>query len=248
MTIGTIDDSQRKAASVAGLSYLVALVALVLATFGFHGGLVVEGNAAQTAANITSHEVLFRVGVAFDVIHVTAVLVLLTSLYVILKRVSPGLALLATVFRFMYALAWVPVILNQFDALRFLSGSDYVQGVEAGRLQTLASFALARNQDTFYFGFLFLAFASTVCSYLWLQAKYIPRALAVFGVIGSVWCVFSTFAFLIFPNFANVVNPWLFDPPMDLFELALSIWLLVKGLSLNTQLSPTTPKSLRVET
>jgi len=189
-----------------------------------------DGNAAQTATNITTHEVLFRVGIAFDAIHFTSVLVLLTALYVILKRISPGIALLATIFRLVYALVWVPLILNQFDALRLLKGPDYPQGFDVGHLQILASFALARNLDTFYLGFLFFALASTLCSYLWLQSKYIPKSLAGFGLIASIWCVISTFAFLIFPNFANVVNPWLFDPPMDLFELVLSIWLLVKGL------------------
>jgi len=115
----------------------------------------------------------------------------------------------------------------------FPCASDFTanpQGFDAGHLQILASFALARNLDTFYLGFLFFALTSTLCSYLWLQSKYIPKSLAGFGLIASIWCVISTFAFLIFPNFANVVNPWLFDPPMDLFELVLSIWLLVKGL------------------
>jgi len=224
-----IDESQRRAAKVAALSHVVAIVALVLATFGFQNGLVLEGNAAQTAINITTHEVLFRFGIAFDAIHFTSVLVLLTALYVILKRVSPGVALLAMIFRLVYALTWVPLILNKFDALRLLKGPDY-PGFETGRLQILASFSLAKNLDTFYLGFLFFALASTLCSYLWLQSKYIPKALAGFGFISSIWCVISTFAFVIFPNFANVVNPWLFDPPMDLFELVLSIWLLVKGL------------------
>ena len=34
-----------------------------------------------------------------------------------------------------------------------------------------------------------------------------------------------------FPGFADVVSLWWFDSPMVLFELALSGWLLFKGLS-----------------
>jgi hypothetical protein len=77
---------------------------------------------------------------------------------------------------------------------------------------------------------LFGALASTVCGYLWLKSRYIPRALAAFGVISSGWCAASTFVFYIFPDFAKVVNLWLFDSPMATFELALSFWLLFKGL------------------
>ena len=45
-----------------------------------------------------------------------------------------------------------------------------------------------------------------------------------------VWCAICTFVFIIFPNFAKVVNLWWFDSPMGIFEMALSFWLLFKGL------------------
>jgi len=54
--------------------------------------------------------------------------------------------------------------------------------------------------------------------------------LAVFGVISSVFCAACTFVFIIFPDFARVVNLWWFDSPMGIFEMALSFWLLFKGL------------------
>jgi hypothetical protein len=36
--------------------------------------------------------------------------------------------------------------------------------------------------------------------------------------------------FLIFPHFNKVVNDYIFDTPMALFELIVSFWLLFKGL------------------
>jgi 4-amino-4-deoxy-L-arabinose transferase-like glycosyltransferase len=54
--------------------------------------------------------------------------------------------------------------------------------------------------------------------------------LAIFGVIGSAWCVFCAFIYLIFPNFNKIVNDYIFDSPMALFELVVSFWLLFKGL------------------
>ena len=66
--------------------------------------------------------------------------------------------------------------------------------------------------------------------YLWFKAKYIPRPLAAWGVISSVFCAACTFAFIIFPDFAKVVNLWWFDTPMSIFDIALSFWLLFKGL------------------
>jgi hypothetical protein len=54
--------------------------------------------------------------------------------------------------------------------------------------------------------------------------------LALFGVISSAFCVLCAFIYLIFPGFAQPVNPYWFDSPMALFEMALSFWLLFKGL------------------
>jgi hypothetical protein len=42
--------------------------------------------------------------------------------------------------------------------------------------------------------------------------------------------VFCAFVYLIFPNFNKIVNDYIFDSPMALFELIVSLWLLFKGL------------------
>jgi uncharacterized protein DUF4386 len=64
MTIGTIDESQRKAATVVGFSYLFALPPAIFAEFYVRTQLIVFDNAAQTARNIMVHERLFRLGTA----------------------------------------------------------------------------------------------------------------------------------------------------------------------------------------
>jgi len=56
MTIGTIDESQRKAATVVGFSYLFALPPAIFAEFYVRTQLIAFDNAAQTARNIMAHE------------------------------------------------------------------------------------------------------------------------------------------------------------------------------------------------
>jgi hypothetical protein len=230
MIISTIDESQRKAARVAGFAYLISFASVVSVEFGIHERLIVSGNPAETARNIMAHERLFRVGIAGDLIYCAAVVVLLIALYVILKPVSRGLALLAAFWRFVWVLMWVLMTVNLFDALRLLSGADYLRVLDAERLQTLARLYLNARGDQYYVGLLFCGLASTVCSCLWFKSTYIPRALAAFGVIASLFCAACTFTFIIFPNFDNVVNLWWFDTPMGIFDIALSFWLLFKGL------------------
>jgi Domain of unknown function (DUF4386) len=230
MTIELIENSQRTAAKVAGLAYLITTATVVYVNFGIHDHLIVENNA-ETARNILAHERLFRIGIAGDLIYCAGVVVLLTALYVILKPVNRGVALLAAFWRLLCVLMWLVMTLNLFDALRLLTGADYLQAFEAERLQALASLYLGTRFDYYYVGLLFGALASTACGYLWLKSRYIPRALATFGVISSVFCVACTLVFYIFPNFDKTVNLWWFDSPMTLFDIALSFWLIIKGLA-----------------
>jgi hypothetical protein len=228
MTNSAIEESQRKAARVAGFTFLFAMMIVVLANYGINFRLIVPGNAVDTARNIMVHETLFRLNIACNLIYVVNVLVLLSALYVILKPVNRNLALIAAFCRLVYALMWGVTALNMLGALRLLGDAAYLPVFDADQLQTLARLHI--SIDAYYVGLPFWGLASTVCSYLWLKSKYIPRGLAVFGVLSSFWCVFCAFAFIVFPHFETTVNAYLFDMPLVIFELALGFWLLLRGL------------------
>ena len=231
MTSSGIDHSQRTAAKVAGLAYLLTFAAVVYVNFAIHDRLIVAGSAGETARNILAHERLFRVGIVGDLFYCVGVVVLLTALYVILKPVNPGLALLAALWRLVWVLMWLAMTLQLFDALRLLSGADYLHALDAEKLQGLARFDVGTRFDYYYVGLLFSALASTVCGFLWFKSRYIPRALAAFGLVSSAFCVACTLVFYIFPDFDRTVNLWWFDTPMGIFVIVLSFWLLLKGLN-----------------
>ena len=230
MAISSIDDSQRTAAKVAGLSYLFTIAIVVFANYALLNPLIVPGNAAETARNIVTHETQFRIVTVCFLIYSAGVVVLLTALYLILRPVNRGLALVAALFRLVFALLWLLTTLNLLNALRLLGSASYLQVFEANRLQALARLHIAAGFDDYYVGLPFFGLAATVCAYLWLKSNYIPKGLAAFGVISSAWCVICAFVFLIFPHFNKIVNDYWFDSPMAIFELALSFCLLFKGL------------------
>lgn len=230
MTSTTITSSQRKAAKVAGLTFLVTFALVVIVNFGILGSLLVENNATETARNILANEQLFRIGITCNLIFSTGLIVLFTALYVIIKPINQGLALLGTIWRLVWVLMWLLITLNLFDALRLISGGTYLGAFDAVQLEALGRFHIAKGIDYYYVGLLFTALASTLYSYLWLKSGYIPRALAVFGILASAFCVGCTFIFNIFPHFDQIVNLWWFDMPMAIFDIVLSFWLLFKGL------------------
>ena len=231
MKIETIDESQRKAARLAGFTFLLAMTIVVLANYGISFRLIVPGNAVDTARNIMAHETLFRINIACNLIYVMNLVVQLAALYVVLKPVNRNLALVATFSRLIFALMWGISALDSLGALRLLSNAAYLPVFQADQLQTLARLHIAASFDEYYVGLPFWALASTVCSYLWFKSRFIPRALAAFGVISSAWCIICAFAFIVFPSFETTVNAYWFDVPMTIFEMALGLWLLFKGLS-----------------
>lgn len=229
MAIPTIDASQRKAAKIAGLAYLLSFSSVVLVNFGIVLRLIVPSDPAQTARNILAHEQLFRIGAVGDLIYCAGIIVVLTALYVVLKPVDQNLAMLAAFGRLVHGFTHLLATINLFTALRLLSVADYSRAFGPDQLPVLVRLYLS-GFDHYYVGLVFWASAATIGSYLWWKSNYIPRALAAVGVLSSAWGAACALILLILPNFRSVVNWWWYDSPLGLFELALSFWLLFKGL------------------
>jgi hypothetical protein len=248
-----IEKSQRIAAKIAGASGLLAVVIVVFGNYALLSPLVVSGDAANTARNLMAHQTQVRIVLTCFLAYGISVVALLSALYVVLKPVNRLLAILGALFRLVFAFLWLLTTLNLLGALRLLGTASYLQLFEPDRLQVLARLHIAASFDDYYVGLPFFALAATVCACLWLKSRYIPRPLAVFGVIASAWCVICAFVFLIFPGFDKIVNAYWFDSPMAIFELIVSVWLLVKGIGASTDGDPhpigsgsTRPISLRL--
>jgi Domain of unknown function (DUF4386) len=225
-----IDNSQRIAAKVAGIAGLLAFVLVVFGNYVLLEPLIVARNATDTAHNILAHQTQFRFALACFITYDIGGIVLLTALYVIFAPVNRDLALAGALFRLVFVMLWLVAPLNSLGALRLLSDASYLQVFEPDRLQALARAQIATSFDDYYVGLPFFGLAATVSAWLWLKSGYIPKGLSIFGVIASAWCVFCAFVYLIFPNFNKIVNDYVFDTPMALFELIVSFWLLFKGL------------------
>ena len=237
MAISTIDESQRKAARVVGFTYLLTDATAIFAEFVVRSRLVVYNNAAKTAANIMASERLFRLSVAGDLVGFATDVVLIVALYVILKTVNRNLALLAAFWRLIETFTEVVMTLSSFDVLRLLSGAACLRAFEVDRLQAMAMLSIGAHDAGYEVAMFFFGLGSAVFSYLWLKSRYIPRALAAWGLVASLLAAASPLGFAILPNFANIVEPWSYVP-IAVFEIALALWLLVRGLRPPDQLSP----------
>jgi hypothetical protein len=230
VTSGTIDQTQRTAARAVGYSYLAAMVLALFTGFYVVAHLIVAGDAAQTARNIIAHERLFRVGIASDLLAFAVDVVLIASLYLVLKPVNHGLALLAAFFRVIETAIMLVITLNYFDVLRYLSAADYLHPFELGQLQALARSSLGAHSTGYNIGLMFAGIGSTIFCCLWFKSRYIPRALAAWGVFASFMLGACCFAFIVFPDLARTLTIAVYGGPIFLFELSVGFWLIFKDL------------------
>jgi hypothetical protein len=228
------DAIQRRWARVVGFSYLFALVPSIFAEFYVSGRLIVSGNAIATAQNIIAHERLFRLGIASNLLVFAADVVLVTALYIVLERVNRRLALLAVFFRLIETTILIVAVLNDFYVLRLLSGASYLTTVNSDELAALARVSIGAHSSTYGVALLLFGFGSPVFCYLWLKSGYIPKPLAVWGLLASVWIGICAFAFIVFPELTKVITIGYYGGPIFLFELTIGLWLLFKSVRQGT--------------
>jgi hypothetical protein len=220
-----LEPAQHTAAKVAGFLYLFTMVTANFAEFYAHGRLIVVGDAAQTAGNIVASERLFRLGIVSNLITFAGCVILLLALYVVLKPINRNVALLAAFWRLVECAIFALIILNDFVALRLLSGEDYLRAFDAKQVQALA-YTFVRAHDAGYLiALVFFGLGSTVFAYLWFKSRYIPRALAAWGIFSSLVLAIVTLAIMVFPSLVAVVIP-IYFVPIFIFEVTLGFWLL----------------------
>jgi hypothetical protein len=232
------DAIERRWARVVGFSYVFALLPSVFAEF-YVSGRLISDNAIVTAQNIIAHERLFRLGLASNLLVFAADVVMVTALYIVLERVNRRLALVATFFRLMETTILFVAVLNDFSVLRLLSGASYLTPVNSNELAALARVSIAAHTSAYGVALLLFGFGSPVFCYLWLRSGYIPKPLAVWGLLASVWIGVCSFAFIVFPDLKQVFTVGYYGGPIFLFELTIGLWLLFKGVRQGTLTSST---------
>lgn len=138
----TEDANRAGMVRLAGAAYLVIILCGVWAEGVVRSGLVAPGDPAGTASAIRDALPLFRASMLADAIMAVADIIVAILLYLLLRTVSPVLALLATAFRLVQAavigaslvlLSAVPALVtDQQDAQAFTFLSLHATGYDIG--------------------------------------------------------------------------------------------------------------------
>jgi len=230
MTDRAVETSPQVYARIGGVLYLIIIVAGLFGETFVRGTLVVSGDATATANNIMASQLLWRIGIAGDLIMHVCDVPLMLVFYVLLRPVSKNLALLAVLFNLIATAVLVAYKLNLLVALFLLGGAGYLKAFEPHQLHTLMYLFVKADGYGFGIGLIFFGFECLVVGYLIFRSRYLPKILGVLMQIAGLCYLLNSFALLLVPTFANMIFPAILVPAF-IGELSLCLWLLVKGVN-----------------
>jgi hypothetical protein len=218
-------NSPQKTARVAGFLFLIIYALGIFGQLFVRESLIVPGDAATTVNNIMASESLFRLGFVTDLIRQTVLMLLPLVLYKLLKSVNKDLALLMVVF----CLVGVPIsmlnTLNQFAALRLLSGADYLTAFTADQLNAQVMFFLDLRELGSSIPSILIVWL-LLLGYLVYKSGFLPRILGVLLMITGFGFLIDFATLFLFPNF---------DASFALYtfwgEPLFALWLLIRGVN-----------------
>jgi hypothetical protein len=218
----------RNPGRVAGLWYLLLVFLGPLRLIYIPEKLFVTGNAAATASNIIAHEWLFRFGMVADLLGAMVLVFLTMAFYRLFKDVDQQLAVLVVILGgVMPALLYIVNVATDASALMVARGADFLNVFDKAQRDALVLLILRQHSH--------LVTAAEILWGLWLaplgmlvyRSRFLPRFL-------GVWLLFNALAYVLIsligelaPQYSDTA--FLFAQPALLTELALTLWLVIRG-------------------
>jgi hypothetical protein len=221
-------NSLKKTAKLAGLLYLILIIAGAYNIFYVSSQTIVLVDVVTTAKNILSHEFLFRTGIISDIISNTIFVFLALVLYRLFKQVDENKAKLMVAF----VIVQIPLvfIMEAFNitSLMIFKG-EILKTFEPNQRQDLAMLFLKTNNYgsltlEMFWGLWLIPFGQLV-----YKSGFIPRIFGILLIIAGIAYMIDSFVSILFPGYSSFVN----QPTLLLVaigEISITLWLLIKGV------------------
>jgi Domain of unknown function (DUF4386) len=220
--------SSRNPGRVAGLWYLLLVLLGPLRLIYIPSKLFVPEDATATANNIAAHELLFRFGMAGDLVGAVILILMVMAFYRLFKGVDQYLAVLVVIFGgVMPALLFLVNVVSDAGALMVARGAGFLSVFDKPQRDALVMLfvRLHGHQIT----------AAEILWGVWLfplailvyRSRFLPRFLGVWLCLGGLAYVIMSLTGVVSPQYQGrlfmIFQPALFG------EIALMLWLVIKG-------------------
>jgi hypothetical protein len=217
--------SLRSLARTTGVLYLLTIVTGIFSAGYVSGKLIVNGDAAATAANIHAHPGLLQLGFAVYLIEMACQVAITALFYVLLKPAGRSISLAAAF------LGLTASIIKTFSRVFFiaplfiLGDAHYLSVFTAEQLQALALLFLKVNDRGAGIALVFFGFYAILTGYLIIKSTFLPRILGMLSVLGGLgWLTF------LYPPLGGRLFPFLAIFAI-LGAASLIVWFMVYGVN-----------------
>jgi len=236
MTAGAADQIQENRlltyARCAGALYLVIITLALFSEVFVRANLIVPGDAATTAANVSRAAWLFRLGFLADAIVCLCDAALAVLLYVVLKPAGATLALVAAALRLVQTSILGLNLLNHYAALLLLSSDGTLAAFDQNQIDGLVMFALTLHKHGYDLALLFFGMHCLVLGVLIARSDYMPGVLGIMLFAAGIVYLVGSVTLFGAPAYAAFVAPAYVVPLIA--ETSVCAWLLTKGVRLQS--------------
>jgi len=208
-----------------GVMFLIVFVASMLGGSLLNASIG-SGSISDNLVNISNNLTLMRISILVELVTSIGIVVLAVLLYVVLQKQNKNIALVALGWWIAEAIILAVSKINAFSLLSL--SKEYIEAgsPDSSYFQTLGTLFHGADRSGYNIHMLFFGLGAILFYYLFYKSRYIPRLLSAWGLI-SVSLVFIG----MLVTFLFDITIWVIFYPYIPFEIAIGIWLLVRGIS-----------------
>src|SRR6266487_5241837 len=189
--------------------------------------LIVRGDATATAENIMAHQTMFRLSTLGELVGQVIFICLGFALYRLLRDVNRTWAWLMVGFVLVSAAVGFLNALNNIAALILFRGGEFLTVFDKPQRDALAMLFLRLHSHGHFINEIFWGLWLFPFGLLVFRSGFLPRWIGVWLMINCFGYVFLSVIGFFFPAYND--NAFLYMQPVLFGELAIMLWLLIKG-------------------
>jgi hypothetical protein len=222
--------SMRNACLTAGIALLLMSVAAIFGNVMVVNGLVTEGDAARTAADVIASAGLLRLGIASLMGVIALDVVVAWALHRVFSPVNASLSMLAAIMRLVYSAVFMVAIGQLLGVIRLLSDDSNRAVLGADQVQVQALQGMSAFNDIWYVGQFLFGLHLLLIGYLAYRSGYVPRAVGALLVIAGLGYGTDSFGAVLSQKPWTDISSFTF-----LGEFLLALWLVVRARPIGTR-------------
>lgn len=221
-----VEGSPSPTARTIGVVYLLYFLTAVFGAF-LMKGLVVPTDAVATAQNLLAHESLYRSGWEIGLVANAFYIAVTALFYGLLVPVNRSVAVMMAFFSLVGCTVQIIGGLLQVAPLTILGDTQLAGAFTPGQLRSASLLSFQLYPRVFDISLVLFALFDFLLGYLIYKSTFLPRFIGVWFMIAGV--VGLTF---LWPPLGTSLR-YVVIPVGGLAEVALMLWLIVKGVDVS---------------